>query len=135
MRRSSFAAETRATRDALSANIAGLARAMEERFTSIAERIDASSGAQVAEAERLADMLSGRLEDVFGQFRSTLETRLDAMEVEVAAMRDGHDFARVLSDLKRDLGAQISLSSFEAAAEMRAAMLPAGDPIDRGRPA
>ena len=120
-RRASLAGETRATRDALAANIAGLARAMEERFVSIAERIDAVCATQAAETEKAAEMMSGRVHDALSEFRAMLDARLDMVTAEVAAMRDGHDFAHVLRELKRDLSAQMSLSSFEAAAEIRAA--------------
>ena len=120
-RRASLAGETRATRDALAANIAGLARAMEERFLSIAERIDAVRAVQAAEAERLAEVLTGRFDGALSEFRVMLDARLDTVTAEIAAMRDSHDFARVLRELKRDLSAQLSLSSFEATAEIRAA--------------
>ena len=120
-RRTSQAAESRATREALAASIAGLARAMEERFVSIAERIDGVREAQATDAERVAGVLGDRLDAALGELRAMLDARLDRMASDVAAMRDGQDFARVLRELKRDLGAQISLSSFDVAEEIRAA--------------
>lgn len=134
-RRASSIGEARATRDALAANIAGLARAMEERFVSIAERVDGLRDAQAAEADRAAELLAGRIDRAFGELRATLDARLDGVAHEVAALRDGQDFARALRELKRDLGAQISLSSFETAAEIRAAGVVPADRAASGAPA
>ncbi len=128
-RRTTLTGETRATRDALAANIAGLARAMEERFVSLAERVDGVRDAQAAETERAIDMLGARIEVGLGELRATLDARLDRMAFDMAALRDGQDFSRVLRELKRDLGAQINLSSFETAAEIRAASLNRGAPL------
>ncbi len=87
----------------------------------MAERIDRVREAQSTEAERVAGVLGDRLDDALNGLRAVLDARLDRMASDVAAMRDGQDFARVLRELKRDLGAQISLSSFEVAEEIRTA--------------
>lgn len=108
-------------REALAANIAGLAHAMEERFVSTAERIDGLRDAQAAEADRIAELVVERVDGALDGLRAAVDAQVDRLSREAAMLRDGQDFARVLRELKRDLGAQISLSSFEAAAEIRAA--------------
>lgn len=137
--------EVRATGEALAANIAGLARAMEDRFVALSERVDGLRDAQSADVAQAMETLGERVDGALNELRASLDARLDASAAQAvgtlserldgalnglkaslddaaaraAPQRDALEVARVLRDLKRDLGAQISLSSFEAAAEIR----------------